>query len=485
MITLLSFWVFALLPVMEATTQEELPQETDTVRIVVLHPLVGKIIDLEERNHYELFRFSENFKSAVLLQGEKGDVILLINEEREGVESFWAMEYDQQAIDRLSQLIDNTPVMKARDQETFFEEEDAWELLEVTEKVGKIIDLEERNHYRLFRFTETFQSALLLQRSDSCIVALITEEEEGVKNLRTMEMSGETLGKLREHIDTFDGLTPAARKTFFTHEEEFWREETVDPEIVRARIIEAKEQINVLVKEKWTGERWREERSYDRGISYSTAGGYLGFTVGAAAGMLIGKGFQGKEVERQEFHEGGWDEPSWTENFYSYENRHAPHWGAAIGGVAGATAGYFLGKQADKRYYILVPKEIRTTKTKSSWFGNFLFGFGVVGPLMGAATGWALYSPLSGEDGKSMGTAEFLGGYIVGAFTGTTLISSSKGRSKRKQLCEELIGEEDAEFSLNIEFVPLDPTALRFHPRTLPNGRTFLEYRMDILRLRF
>ena len=139
MITLLSFWVFALLPVMEATTQEELPQETDTVRIVVLHPLVGKIIDLEERNHYELFRFSENFKSAVLLQGEKGDVILLINEEREGVESFWAMEYDQQAIDRLSQLIDNTPVMKARDQETFFEEEDAWELLEVTEKVGKIM----------------------------------------------------------------------------------------------------------------------------------------------------------------------------------------------------------------------------------------------------------------------------------------------------------------------------------------------------------
>lgn len=373
-----------------------------------------------------------------------------------------------------------SPVMEAMAQEGLPQEPEAGKVIVLSEKVGEIIDLEERNYYRLFLFSKNFQSAVILQQPDSSFVLQITEEMEGIKQLRTQPIERKILNRLRQYIDNFENLTPVDKARWVGLDNEIMK--TV---ILNTKIKEAKGRAKEFAKEKWTKERWREESLSDRGMSYHTAGGLLGFTLGAAAGMLIGKGFQGKKVARQEYHEGGWFGGPWTENFYSYEHKYAPHWGAAVGGTLGAVIGYSLGKKADKEYYLLVPKHIRMEKTKSSWFGYGSFGFLGMGSGMCGITGWALYTPMSGRAGKKDFGPECVGGYLVGSIAGTMMAAGFDSRAKHKRLWEESLLEEKPESSLDIRFIPLDPTAFSIHPRKLPNGETFYEYRMNLLRVRF
>lgn len=360
------------------------------------------------------------------------------------------------------------PVIEAMAQEELPQDPEAGKVIVLSDKVGEIIDLEERNFYQLFLFSENFQSAIILQLPDSSLVIQITEMKEGVQQQLIMQVDQEILEEFREIIEKKPKLIGIKDQ---------------------AKIFEAKKQAKILAKEKWTKERWREESLNDRGLSYRTTGTMLGFTLEAAAGMLIGKGFQGRKERKVEtYHEGGWGEPwTYTEYFYSYEHKHAPHWGAAIGGIAGAGVGYFLGKKADKEYYILVPQSIRVEKTKSSWFENYLVGFGVVGPITGAIAGWALYTPTYSENEptENFWGGEFLGGYLVGAIVGTKMMAALKGRAKRKKLGEASLLEEKSESSLDIEFIPLDPTAFSIYPRMSPSGEIFYEYRMEVLRVRF
>jgi hypothetical protein len=65
------------------------------------------------------------------------------------------------------------------------------------------------------------------------------------------------------------------------------------------------------------------------------------------------------------------------------------------------------------------------------------------------------------------------------------MVAAFKSRAKRQQLWEDSQQQETPESSLDIQLVPLNPTALSIHSRKLPNGETFYEYRMDLLRIRF
>ncbi len=394
------------------------------------------------------------------------------------------------------------------------------QVIVISERVGETIDREERNYYGLFLASWNFHSAVIRQLPDGSYLAEITEGQEGEKQVRTLPIDQNTLDALREHIENYTGPArigisqPPASPTKEqppTRTEDFSKklqwEETVkeswerlrqqeqapakpiltpmDRAKIKQKATAARKQAKILAQEKWTRERWREESRHDQGPSYRGAGAALGFTLGAAAGMLIGKGLQERKVERTVYHPGEWEgPPAWTEEFYSYKNRHAPIWGGAIGGLVGGVTGYYLSKNIDKEYYILVPKDIRVKETNSSKSGC-LFGFGLVGPIVGAVAGHTLYMPMSGEAGKYFGWPQFVVGYLAGGALGSGFTSGYAGRAKHKQLWEESLLKEEPESSLKFEFMPLDPTAFALLPRQLPSGEVIYEYRMDMLRVRF
>jgi hypothetical protein len=353
-----------------------------------------------------------------------------------------------------------TPVLKALVLE-LLQETETGRVIVLSEKVGETIDLAERNYYRLPLVSSNFLSAVILQFADSSLAVQITELKDGAVQKRNIPISRTDLENMRRNI--------RKESPFFLNK---------DVKVMAGAA-------NKEAKEKWTKERWQDQTSYDQGSSYRATGGVLGFTLGAAVGMLIGKGFQGQKVKRQVQHEAGWGADPWTENFYSYENEYAPYWGAGIGGVGGAVAGYFLGKNADQEYYILVPKNIRTERTEISEVGSLLGGGGI-GFVMGGIAGRTLYAPMShNADKMHLGGNEFLSGFIVGTSMGIMIINGYKGRSKHKQLWEDSILWKKPESSLGIQFIPLDPAAFSIHPQKLPSGEIFYEYRMNMLKVRF
>ena len=381
-------------------------------------------------------------------------------------------------------------VFEALAQRELPQETGAGKVIVISEKVGETIDREERSRYRLFPGSLNFLSAIILQLPDSSYAAEITEEKEGIKQVRTLPIDQETLEKLREHINYYekrlpiDSPFPPIVPAKPSSPSETRHLSPLEHMTIKGKVKEAKKQAKIMMKEKWTKERWREESRHDRATSYRSAGGVLGFALGATAGMLIGKGLQGRKVERTVYHPGGWNDPSWTEEFYSYKHRHAPIWGAAIGGIGGAVTGYYFGKKADKEYYILIPRNIRMMETKPSRSGC-LFGFGLLGPIMGGVAGYSLYMPMSGDASEDFGWPQFACGFFAGGFLGSAVISSYNRRAKYKRLWEESLLEEKLESSLDIQIMPLDPTTFALRPRRLPSGEIIYEYHVDMLRVHF
>ncbi len=341
---------------------------------------------------------------------------------------------------------------------------EAGRVIVLSEKIGETIGLSERNYYGLFLDIKYFHSAVILQMPDSSFVLQVFAKAvaDKVIKLPLKPLERNTLAMIRQRI---------------------------------SRIENAKKQAEILVREKWNKERWRKESQSDPGIGYRGTGGVLGFTLGSAVGMLVGKGVQGKKVARKEITGSqGWEK---TEFLYSYKYKYAPHAGAAAGAVSFAVAGYFLSRKADKKYYILVPGNFRNEKTKQYYLTNFLaaplFGTLITGPLTGLISGYTLYTPESrvqngihnNPKGTDIGLGEFFGGYAVGAIAGWILISSYLNRHIRKQHWRESILDESTKSALEIQFVPFEPTSFNILSRRLPSGKYLYEYRMDILQAQF
>jgi hypothetical protein len=232
--------------------------------------------------------------------------------------------------------------------------------------------------------------------------------------------------------------------------------------------------------------------------------------------MLIGKGIQQKKVDKivhenpghyeeryvsgGEWGAGGYREV-WVPTKYStdfdisYERKDAPALGGAIGGIAGGITGYYLSKKADKKYYLLIPREIRSQKTKSS-ASSGLFGIALVGPAVGAIAGYALATQKSYRtswsttlqsqpEGGNFSWFRFLGGYLAGAALGTIIISGFEGRTKHRKLWWQSAHGPGRSPSLDVELLPVDPTTLSLCPIRSPDGEIHYEYRMDILRIHF
>jgi hypothetical protein len=73
----------------------------------------------------------------------------------------------------------------------------------ISEKVGEVIDLQERDKYNLFQGVKEFQSAELRQLNDSTFYFYVTCSDTNSKSVELMELQidKEQIKRVREHID--------------------------------------------------------------------------------------------------------------------------------------------------------------------------------------------------------------------------------------------------------------------------------------------
>ena len=87
-------------------------------------------------------------------------------------------------------------------------QEQEGEIVIISERVGEVIDLEERNKFNLFRFVEGFQSATLFKLPDSSYVWKITyiDSTTGEQKIRQVSHAEIEIKELGEYIDHFEEI---------------------------------------------------------------------------------------------------------------------------------------------------------------------------------------------------------------------------------------------------------------------------------------
>ena len=81
-------------------------------------------------------------------------------------------------------------------------QEEAGEIIIISERVGEIIDQQERDKYKLFQEVKGFQSAVFLKFPDNrCILKIIYKDEQ-MDELKVdrVEQSEESINKIRDSI---------------------------------------------------------------------------------------------------------------------------------------------------------------------------------------------------------------------------------------------------------------------------------------------
>ncbi len=362
----------------------------------------------------------------------------------------------------------------------------------IHKKVGTQIDRKEAEQYRLFTAVEGFQMAQIFLGENGSFVLRLSRHISGMGTVtESHPVSAALVQRLRQYLDRFDLLSPEQRAAFFPPEDRPVLGLVAVPvqsapvaadsaEIVRLRKeIMARQKVKELMKEKWSSARWQEEIAHDRGTSYRTGMAFGGAALGALAGAILGKGFQGKKVVRTEFHEAEWGEGSWTEEFYSYEHKYAPHMGWGAGLLLGGVAGYYLGKRMDRQYYLLVPGAIRRQPVHTSTFSKIFFA-GLIGVGYGWFTGVLLDTPESARAGSHDPSPPFfLINFVFGAATGGVLNACMTNRSAHERLWRQSLSSTKPRLRL------LDPAAFSLRMRKLPDGHTSLEYRFNWMQLDF
>lgn len=82
----------------------------------------------------------------------------------------------------------------------------------LSEKVGPIIDLDERNFYKLFMGIQHFESAILLQGPDSTYrFKIITKKNDELSiKIRWRSSTEKEIARIRRHIETYGGIADQA-----------------------------------------------------------------------------------------------------------------------------------------------------------------------------------------------------------------------------------------------------------------------------------
>jgi len=78
-------------------------------------------------------------------------------------------------------------------------------IIVISDRVGEVIDAEERAHFGLFEAYKGFKSAVFLLLPDSSYVAEITYEENGAEKKTRLPLSKQSVKSLTDYIDNYGG----------------------------------------------------------------------------------------------------------------------------------------------------------------------------------------------------------------------------------------------------------------------------------------
>ena len=108
--------------------------------------------------------------------------------------------------------IDHFEEIQARKEE----EERGDEIIIISERVGEIIDQEERNKYKLFQEVKGFQSAVFIKLPDNSYILKIIykDDQTGELKIDRFQQSKESMNDIRYSIDHF-GVNQAHQDTTY------------------------------------------------------------------------------------------------------------------------------------------------------------------------------------------------------------------------------------------------------------------------------
>ena len=360
-------------------------------------------------------------------------------------------------------------ISMSANQENLQKNQDEKEII-LHQKIGKIISREERDYFGLFPKIKNFESAMIVQLEDNTYQLLVTVREKGILQQEHHGIEKELLQIYRKHIENFDILSEKEKRSFAINEPEH-----ADRHYYK---IPAEYQ-NYFSNKQWTGNSWSEESKYDGKLSLRTSGSLLGFTLGSAIGMVAGLDLKGQKIKDE--NRSGFPSQTTAKEKYTYKDKKATFVTGIIGGVLGATIGYFEGRSLDKKYYQTVPREFRTNSINSSGAMRTIGSFVLIGGVMSILCGYALYSPESQKNGlERIGFEESFFGY--GLYSVLSFFWTS-GFAHREAHYESW--ETEKKKSLGIRLYPLQPAliSLRMPEYGSVSKRTI--YGFNLLRISF
>jgi hypothetical protein len=87
-----------------------------------------------------------------------------------------------------------------------YAQDEEHEVIIISERVGEVVDLEERNYYQLFLGVEGFQSAEFLKISDSLFLVKIIYQKNDIEQIQFQRLTESKMQHIREFIDHFEEI---------------------------------------------------------------------------------------------------------------------------------------------------------------------------------------------------------------------------------------------------------------------------------------
>jgi hypothetical protein len=87
-----------------------------------------------------------------------------------------------------------------------YAQDEEHEVIIISERVGEVVDLEERNYYQLFLGVEGFQSAEFLKISDSLFLVKIIYQKNDIEQIQFQRLTESKMQHISEFIDHFEEI---------------------------------------------------------------------------------------------------------------------------------------------------------------------------------------------------------------------------------------------------------------------------------------
>jgi hypothetical protein len=282
----------------------------DKEQVIVISENVGDVVDIEERDRYQLFPQIKGFKSAVFLELSEESFVAEVTYEEAGEEKKRRIPLSKQAVASLKDYIENVSTGKIpplasedveKDEAEKYTTYSKGELVIISERVGDFIDLEESRKYNLFSNVREFKRATFFTRRESGFIIEIQTKQD---TLTSVVLDPEMALILQDYVERY--WEPVADWKSFKNK---WKIIGYDMQGIPITLKEA-------VRFQKSSFFWTPvcclgggltgfglgclaiiPRAYDAGWSgesYDASPVYIGPAAGGLVGMLVGRQLDGR-----------------------------------------------------------------------------------------------------------------------------------------------------------------------------------------------